>query len=426
MDVVIMAGGKGTRIAEINSEVPKPMMRINNIPILEWQINRLKDQGFCRIYLIIGHLGYIIKDYFQNGNQFGVEISYIEEESPLGTAGALYFLKNKIGDDFILLNGDIIFDINFSRMIEFHHKNSAKATILVHPNSHPYDSAVIDMDSHTGRVKKWYNKEDEKDLYFNIVNAGIHILSKSVIQDFSLEKKDLDRDVLKHLIPKGELFAYRSTEYVKDMGIPERYYLIENEVKKNLPKMRNLKYRQRAIFLDRDGTINKLKGFISKKEDFELLPGVAETIKKINQSRYLTIVVTNQPVIARGECSEEELDNIHKKMEMLLGKQGAFIDDLIYCPHHPDSGFIGEVRELKIKCACRKPNPGMLIMMAEKYNIDLEKSYMIGDSLADVGAAKAAGVRPILLVMEMDEVHDYDTAINLEMAVGQILEREER
>lgn len=151
------------------------------------------------------------------------------------------------------------------------------------------------------------------------------------------------------------------------------------------------------MFLDRDGTINIYKGFLRKIEDFELIPGVAEAIKKINASGYLAIVVTNQPVIARGEVTWDELEEIHNKMETELGKFGAYLDGIYFCPHHPHKGYEGEVPEFKIECSCRKPKPGMLLKASEDFNIDLSQSYMIGDGAHDVKAGVAAGCKTVLI-----------------------------
>ena len=160
---------------------------------------------------------------------------------------------------------------------------------------------------------------------------------------------------------------------------------------------KNLKNKQKAIFLDRDGTINKYVGFLRNIDDFELLPGAAEAVKKINNAGYLAIVATNQPVIARGEVTVPELDRIHEKMETLLGKEGAYLDGLYYCPHHPHKGYAGEIPELKIECECRKPKPGMLYQAAADFNIDLAASWMIGDGENDIRAGQAAGVRTVLI-----------------------------
>lgn len=392
MKTVIMAGGRGTRIASVNSDVPKPMIPILGRPILEWQIRCLARQGLTDVILVVGYLGQIIRDYFGDGSRFGVSIRYVTEEEPLGTAGALYLLKEELAEgDFLLLCGDIIFDVDLARFAAYHREKGALATLLTHPNSHPYDSGIIVADE-DGRVTNWLHKEEERLWYRNRVNAGIHLLSPRILEGFTtLKKTDLDREVLKPLIPTGGLYAYDSPEYVKDMGTPDRFYAVAEDMKSGKVEAKNLSRYQRAIFLDRDGTINRYVGFLRDPDDFALLPDVAEAVKRINESGYLAIVVTNQPVIARGEVTREGLEVIHEKMETLLGEEGAYLDAVYYCPHHPDKGFEGEVPEFKIDCDCRKPKPGLLLRAAQDYHIDLSRSWMIGDGENDVLAGIAAG-----------------------------------
>lgn len=397
MQAVIMAGGKGTRIRQINSEVPKPMISVLDKPILQYQIECLARQGVKDIILVIGYLGESIKKYFEDGAKFGVHIEYIYEETPLGTAGALFFLKDKIKEDFLLLCGDLIFDIDVNRFYSAHKKYGALVTLFTHPNSHPYDSGIIIADS-DGKVSGWLHKEDERKWYRNRVNAGLHFISPEILSRFcSLQKLDLDRDVLKPLIDEGELYVYDSPEYVKDMGTPDRYYSVIQDIQTGKVNSRNLLNKQKAIFLDRDGTINRYVGFLTDIDEFSLLDGVVEAVKKINDSGYLAIVVSNQPVIARGEVSLEELDEIHNKMETLLGNGGAYLDGVYFCPHHPHKGYAGERVEYKIDCDCRKPKAGMLFKAAEEFNIDLSESWMIGDSESDVVCGRNGGCRTALI-----------------------------
>ncbi len=396
MQVVIMAGGKGTRAASIASNIPKPMIPICGKPILEHQIECLKKNGLTDIIIVTGHLGHYITQYFGGGERFGCKISYYSETEPLGTAGALF--KLELSNDFILLNGDIIFDIDFARMIAFHQEKKSWATLAVHPNSHPYDSALI-ISNDNNQITAWLNKEDERTYYKNQVNAGIHILSRDFIEQFHFDKEkiDLDRDMLKFSINSGRVYAYLTPEYIKDMGTPDRYAQVSDDITNGIVQAKNLSKKQKAVFLDRDGTINVLNGFITNPENLLLLDGAAEAIKIINQRGFLAIVITNQPVIARGDIDFETLDLIHKKMETELGKKGAYIDGLFFCPHHPDKGYPGERVEYKIECDCRKPKPGMIFEAAKKYNIDLSKSYMAGDDMRDVLAGKNAGCTPVLL-----------------------------
>ncbi len=404
MKVVIMAGGKGTRISSVASDIPKPMIKIKDKPVLEHEIDCLREQGFTDIIITVSHLGHIIMDYFGDGSSFGVNIEYYFEEEPLGNAGALYRIKDKLTEDFLLLNADSMFNIDFNRFVEHHRRKGGLVTLFTHPNSHPYDSGLV-MANHEGQVERWLAKEDERPTYYrNRVNAGLHIISPKVLEkDIDTPKVDLDRQLLKPLAGTGLMYVYDSPEYVKDMGTPDRYASVCKDFESGIVKGKNLCNKQKAIFLDRDGTINKYVGFLRTIDEFELIPGVAEAIKKINSSGYLAIVVTNQPVIARGEVTFDELDEIHNKMETLLGLEGAYLDGIYYCPHHPHKGYDGEIPELKIECECRKPKPGMLIKAAKDFNLDLSRSWIIGDGENDVQAGINAGCKTVLISDEGED-----------------------
>lgn len=431
MTTVIMAGGRGTRISSVASEIPKPMIRIGDKPVLEHEIECLREQGFTDIVITVSHLAPVIMDYFSDGSgispatgkPFGVHITYFTENKPLGNAGALFELRDRLTEDFLLLNADALFRVDFNRFVAAHKKNGGLATLFTHPNSHPYDSGLI-IAGKDGAVKQWLTKEDARPSYYkNRVNAGLHILSPKLLERRpDSEKIDLDRQLLKPLAGTGQMFCYDSPEYVKDMGTPERYKAVCEDYLSGLIEAKDLRNMQKAVFLDRDGTINKYVGFLRNIDDFELLPGAADAIRKINASGYLAIVVTNQPVIARGEVTEEELRQIHNKMETLLGQEGAYLDAIYYCPHHPHKGYEGEIPELKIDCVCRKPKPGMLLWAAERFNIDLSRSWMIGDGENDVRAGQAAGCKTVLLGGSRNDFEQTFTAADLPEALEIVLD----
>ena len=226
MQAVIMAGGKGTRLAALTKdEIPKPMVPVAGKPLLLWQVERLKENGITDIIMVIGHLGDKIKEYFGDGEKFGVSIRYFEETEPLGTAGSFYYLKDMIhGDRFVMMSGDLFFDIDFQRMIHFHEEKGAVATLFVHPNGHPFDSDLLVL-NHDDKITAFDSKHNVRDYWYeNCVNAGIFVFEKKIC-DYVPEpvKRNLENDVIKGMLERGEpIYGYCSPEYVKDVGTVDR------------------------------------------------------------------------------------------------------------------------------------------------------------------------------------------------------------
>lgn len=402
MQAVIMAGGKGTRLRSItNDEIPKPMAPVAGKPILQWQIEQLRDQGIRDIVLIIGHLGAKIREFFRDGQDFGVTLHYIEETTPLGTAGALSLLPPLLtGDTFFLIFGDVIFDIDLQRMAWYHTEKQADVTLFVHPNVHPFDSDLVICEQ-DGRVKGFDSKHNVRDYWYkNCVNAGFYVMNRSVCRRVPPETKvGLEKDLLTGMIAQGcPVFAYASPEYIRDVGTVDRIQHAESELTSGFVAARSLQNRQKAIFLDRDGTVNRKNGLVYTEDQFELEDTAVEAIRRINASGFLAIVITNQPVVARGLCQIEDVERIHRKMETLLGREGVYLDDIRFCPHHPDKGYPEENPEYKIPCTCRKPDIGMMRDCAERFHIDLSQSWMVGDTTVDIQTGKNAGTRTVLVL----------------------------
>lgn len=399
MQAVIMAGGKGTRLSSVITDIPKPMVPINGKPLLEYQVENLKEAGVTDIIIVVGYLGHVIQNYFKDGKKYGLKITYFIEEMPLGTAGALKYLKKQLKDNFLLVFGDLFININFERFYKYHIEKKGLATLYAHPNSHPHDSDILIVNNEK-RVLEWsYKNSIREKEYKNLVNAGVYVLNKDLLQYIpDIQKVDLEKHILGPNLEKIPVYAYSCTEYVKDIGTPERLYKVEKDLSNGVCKQRNLKNKQKCIFLDRDGTINCHVGFLRQPEQLNLEINVAKAIQKINESEYLAVVVSNQPVIARGECSFETMEKIHNRLETLLGKEGAYLDDIYYCPHHTDKGFEGEIPELKYDCNCRKPKIGMLEKAAGEHNIDLSQSWIIGDTTVDIMTGKNAKMRTALIL----------------------------
>lgn len=153
----------------------------------------------------------------------------------------------------------------------------------------------------------------------------------------------------------------------------------------------------KAVFLDRDGTLNVYRDFIFSLEQFELLPFAAEAIKLLNNSGYLALCVTNQPSPARGECTIADIESIHEKMKQQLERDGALLNDIKFCPHYPSKVDGDEFSELKFDCLCRKPKTKMIDDFVEHYNIDLASSWFVGDTERDIQTARNAGIKSILV-----------------------------
>jgi len=400
MKVVIIAGGKGTRIASVNSEIPKAMIPVCGKPIIEHEVELCKRYGFTDFLFIIGHMGDQISSYFGNGRKWGVTIDYYHETQPLGTAGALGYLKDKLTEGFFVFYGDTIVDFDMEAMLTFHKEQNADATLFLHPNDHPYDSDIVELDS-KGKIVKFCNKPHPDGFVSkNVVNAALFIFKPSILDQIEVGvKSHIEKNVLPKCLDAGmNLYGYVSFEYIKDMGTPDRYEAVCHDVESGKVARLNKKNARPAIFLDRDGTINEEVNLLNKPEQLKLIKGAAEAIRLINKSDYLAIIVTNQPVIARNLCSIDELEYIHASLETMLGKEGAYVNAIYYCPHHPDKGYPEERPEYKIVCDCRKPKPGMLLQAAKDWNIDLSKSYMIGDSDRDLKVGKNAGCKDSFLI----------------------------
>jgi D,D-heptose 1,7-bisphosphate phosphatase len=393
MKAVIQAGGKGTRLTGYREkDLPKSMLKIGDKSILEHQAELLKKYGITDIIIIVNHLKEKIIDYFGDGKKFGSSISYHEEKEPLGTVGGIKEIEHLLTEDFIVFYGDVMINMDLSRFISFHNTKKSICTLVLHPNDHPYDSDLVELDK-GNRITVVHPKPHEQGKYYkNLVNAGAYIFSPSFLKYLEKGKKaDFGKDIFPKLYKDIPIYGYNTFEYLKDMGTPERIEQVNSDYTSGKISQMNYENKQKAIFLDRDGVTTVEKDLVYNHENLELYSFTPKAIREINNSTYLSVIVTNQSVIARNLCTVEELEYIHKKMETKLGNRHAKLDAIYYCPHHPDKGYPEERKEYKIDCECRKPKPGMLLEAAKDLNIDLQESWLIGDAERDVIAGKRAG-----------------------------------
>lgn len=399
VQAVILAGGKGTRLVERLQGRPKPLVQVDGVPLLERQIEALARYGVDDFVVLVNHAADQIQAFF-NDRQFGFKVKLIDDGEPRGTAGAILACLDDLADRFLVVYGDTLFNIDVDCMLAAHEASGCDISLLLHPNDHPADSDLVELDE-SSRVVAFhgYPHPEGADLR-NLVNAAFYVIDKKALlpwRDFAVPS-DFGKNLFPAMLAANtRINGYVSFEYIKDLGTPKRLDKAEAHLRNGVVERSSRKHPQKAIFIDRDGTLNVLRDYIRHPDELILLPGAAKAVREFNDGEYRVVVVTNQPVIARGECTVEGLRRIHDRLESRLGAEGAFVDGLYYCPHHPDAGFPGEVAELKFACDCRKPATGMILKAIDDLNISASQSWMIGDSTADVLVAERAGLRSVLV-----------------------------
>ena len=392
MQFVIQTGGKGSRLKKITKGEAKPLVRINNKRLIDIQIANLKKYKFNKIIILNNEKYQSLEVYLKK--KYGNIFQFFNEKKPLGTGGALKFLKDIKKKTFIMIYGDLVFDFNFKKLLNFHNKNNSDLTLVAHPNSHPHDSDIIVANKHN-KIINFYKKPHIKKNIGNLCLAGICVFNKKILKDIKNNKfQDFSKNIISKLIKKKhKICAYRTREYIKDAGTIERIKDIKQDMKnKKLSKL-NIQKKMPAIFLDKDGVLNQ-ELYNKKYQNIKfILPNIEKTIKKINDKNFLSVVVTNQPAIAKGFVKESKVLEDFRYLETYLGFRGAYLDKIYYCPCHPEKGFKGEIKKYKRNCNWRKPNNGMIKKAERDLNINLSKSLMIGDRFEDYMAAKKSNLK---------------------------------
>jgi histidinol-phosphate phosphatase family protein len=391
---IVIAGGKGTRLGSLSNTRPKALVNIAGRPLIEHQLSVAKRYGIERFLILTGFLGEVLAEFLGTGESFGIKIKYRQEIQPLGTAGALKNAEDLLDEQFFVFYGDVIFDVDLYRLVEFHARKSSAATLVVHPNDHPQDSDLIETDGDDRIIAFHPKHRPPATIARNLVNAGIYLLAHETLRTIDRGKfADFGLDVFPRMLKDGQILtAYNTPEYIKDVGTPERLAFVERDVVAGKIARRNLSLSQSAVFIDRDGVLIEEKGDCVTHDQGQLLPGTALALRRLNQSDFVSIVATNQPGIAKGRLSESDVARVHAQIDTMLGNDHSYINEYLVCPHHPDRGFAGERSDLKIICECRKPRPGMLLDAAKRLNISLARSFLVGDRTVDIAAGHNAGV----------------------------------
>jgi histidinol-phosphate phosphatase family protein len=392
MKAVILAGGLGTRLGR--GSTPKVLTEVAGQPVLERQLRLLELHGASSAAILASHGVAEVRDFISARGPSSLDLSVVVEDPPMGTAGAVRLATEESNEPILVLYGDLVVNMDLRHLFEWHGRSRASATLVVHPNDHPYDSDLVEVD-HRWRVERFHSKphEPHADLR-NLVSAAVYVIEPDVRSWIPDDRpSDFGQDVFPAMLAAGaSIAAYPTTEYVKDMGTPDRLVQVAEHVRNGLDVRMERRSSRPVAFLDRDGVINADLDNLADPATLELLPGVAEAIAMLNRNAYLVVVVTNQPVIAKGWATFDTMRAIHDRMEWLLGKEHAFVDRVYLCPHHPEKGFRGEVAELKIPCECRKPAPGLFFEALRDFSVDLTRSFVVGDKATDLVAGWSADV----------------------------------
>lgn len=398
-EVAILAGGQGTRLRDRTGRLPKPMVPLHGKPLLEHQIELCRAHGFTRVLLLVHYEHQTIETHFGDGSRFGVRLGYQQEATPRGTAGALRDALPHLDDTFLVIYGDTYLDVDLRKLWDSHIASRGSATLFVHPNDHPQDSDLVEVNDKglvTALVPYPRTSEIESR---NLVNAALYVLQRTGLDTaIPLEgPSDLARDTFPALLKAGaRLHAYQSPEYIKDVGTPERLDRVSTDIESGLTERLSRSPRT-AVFLDRDGTINEDIRFLTRPDQLVLIDGAGSAVRRLNRTGHLAVVVTNQAVVARGDVTLQGLDRIHARLEHLLGIEHAYLDRIYACPHHPDRGFPGEVLEFKIVCDCRKPATGSVDAACRDLAIGRDGSWFIGDTTSDIEAGRRAHLKTVLV-----------------------------
>jgi len=384
---VILAGGRGTRSA--NPGLPKIAQEVGGATLLQWHLDLLRASRIDDVVIVTGHLADQVDQLVASSNADGLRVTTVQEREPQGTVQAVReATKATDASHLLVILGDVWSSFPVDDFLLAWQRDNRSAAATVHPSLHPADSdAVIPHpDGHVVVIPKG----QRVDIHRNMSASGVFAVTREFL--FRGNKpKDIGSDLLREAAESNELLAFVSSHYFKDTGTPDRLESARRDWESGAFARRGRLGPRPALILDRDGVINPALPEVYRADQLELIPGVAQEIARANTLGVPVMVATNQPGLAKGFMEVEHHEQIRARLDQLLIDQGAFIDDYAYCPHHPESGHQGEVAELKIRCTCRKPEPGLLLELISRHGLDAGQSVMVGDSDRDLEAASSAG-----------------------------------
>ena len=364
-------GGLGTRLGELTRETPKPLLSVSGRPFLAHMVDELRRFGFEHVLLLAGFSGRLVEAALGHHEDVTVRV----EPEPLGTAGALRFAADDLQPEFLLLNGDSLFDINVWDLAAF--APEATAAMALRPVADAQRYGAVSLEGR--RVRAFLAKGAAGP---GLINGGVVRLSRRVLDLIPAGRAvSLEAEIYPALAAQGELAGRTYDRPFIDIGVPADFARAQEMVGRTL--------RRGAVIFDRDGVLNRDVGYAHRPEQIEWVEGAREAVKAVNDAGLFAFVATNQAGVAHGYYPETAVHELHRWMNRELIARGAHIDRFAHSPYHPQ----GREAAYRRESDCRKPGPGLVLQLLDAFPVDRARVVMIGDRSSDVEAAHAAGVR---------------------------------
>jgi histidinol-phosphate phosphatase family protein len=397
---IVLAGGMGTRLRARLDGRPKPLVDIDGVPLLGRQIAALRAYDFSEILVLVNHAADQIEAYCADPAFAGLRLTLIDDGEPRGTAGAVLHALDHLSARFLVIYGDTLFDIDLDHLWRAHEQAEADATLFLHPNDHPGDSDLTETDE-DGRVTAFHSPPHDAAANLpNLVNAGLYVMERDAVafwRDRPMPT-DIARDMFPAMLRRGaKLRGYVSFEYIKDIGTPARLDRAVAQLRAGVVERARRDRPQKAVFLDCDGTITEWRRHLARGDELALIDGAADAVKQLNEAEYRVVIGIGRLILAGEKTGPGELRRIHGELPSLLGRHGAFVDALYMPRHQPGESWAGEGRAREVSSECRAPGNRPIEDARRVLNIDLGRSWLIGDSTTDILLAARAGLRSILV-----------------------------
>jgi D-glycero-D-manno-heptose 1,7-bisphosphate phosphatase len=368
---VILAGGRGTRLRPLTDTRPKPMVQVSGKPFVEYQIEQLREQGFTRVLLLLGYLPEVVQDYFGNGSRWGIRIDYSVTDIDDDTGRRVKLAQRFFDPYFMLLYCDNYWPMQIGPMWRRFQESGAPAMITAYSNKDGYTQNSVRVEP-DGRVSIYDKSCSHPAL--NGVEISYAILKREVVDMLGDDNCLFETSVYQPLAEQGRLAGFVSDH---------RYYSVGSH--RRLPLTEQFFQRTPTVILDRDGVLNRKPPracYVRSEDELQWLPGALTALRLLRGNGYRVIVVSNQAGIGRGAMTQSDLDRVHRRMSEEAQAAGGAIDAFYVCPHDWDEG-----------CECRKPKAGMLFQAQRAFQLDLSRTYFLGDDERDAAAARAASCR---------------------------------